>query len=301
MTHLRCPHVRPLIGAIALGGLFVCAPGVGADEQAAAGPNLGRISFNIGMDMPTRYYFRGILQEDSGFIAQPYAETNISLYETEDVGITAIGGIWNSVHSEHTGSGLDQPKAWYEFDAYAGAALGWENLEFSAIWTTYLSPNGAFSEVNDVAIGVGYDDSGHLGVFAFNPAITFILETKGTAFGPNKGDLILLSGGPEFELFDLTEDNPVTMGVPIELGLSLDDYYETADTSDLSGKNDETFGFFQTGLDFGFPIAFVPSEYGSWLFNAGFRFISLGKTLREVNRNGDDYSFIGMFGVGMTY
>lgn len=298
MKPTRWKYTRALAAAIGLGGLLLGAPGVGADEPPT-GPNLGRVSFNIGMDIPTRYYFRGILQEENGLIAQPYFEANVNLYEGEQLTATAIGGIWNSIHSEHTGSSLDQPKAWYEFDAYGGMALGWENLEFSGIWTTYLSPSGAFSEVNDIALGIGYDDSGHLGAFALNPAITFILETKGTAFGVNKGDLLQLSAGPEFEITE--GDRPVTLGVPVELGLSLDDYYERTDTSDPSGKNDETFGYFQTGLDFGFPMAFVPNEYGSWLLNAGFRFISLGKSLREVNHNGNDYGFFGMFGVSMTY
>jgi hypothetical protein len=346
--------VQLLTGLVALGGLLTAAPAVRADEvkddfevpvpderpmtkptcpqcpECSKCPK-GKVTFNVGIDVPTRYYFRGILQEDEGFIGQPYAEINVNLFEYDIFRMTAIGGVWNSFHSEQTkqsfgsrardaarAQGVSQrtlnpsfgdPESWYEFDAYGGAAFGIGDAEISTIFTVYTSPNGAFQTTQDIAFGASYDDSGILGDFALNPGITFYLETAGPgAFGTTaRGTLLQLHGGPEFGLTG--GDNPITLGIPIEAGLSLNDYYESSDAtlppytnnSKASGVDDATFGYFQTGMDLGIPLTFIPCEYGSWLLNAGWRFISMGRTLKEVNRNGDDYSFFGMFGLSMTY
>jgi hypothetical protein len=320
-------RMRPMTGAMALTALVAFAPGAGADEitddfevpvpaeapreptpvaqcpECPEGPNLGRVSFNAGMDVVTRYYFRGILQEDEGFIGQPYMEVNFNLYEDDDFSATLIGGIWNSLHSEHTLASGD-PEAWYEFDAYGGLGLGLGMVDFTTLWTTYLSPSGAFDEINDIQFSLGLDDSDWLGNFAMSPTLNFIKEVKGQAdAGDAKGTALQIMGGPEFPL--TAGDDPITVGIPLELGLSLDQYYQ-----DPAGSNDSTFGYFLTGLDFGFPLSFVPKEYGSWLLSAGARFISLGRSTRAFNRGstflidgerGDDYSFFGVFGLSMTY
>ncbi len=346
--------VQLLAGLVALGGLLAVAPAVRADEvkddfevpvpeeRPMAKPTCpqcpecskcpkGKVSFNVGIDVPTRYYFRGILQEDKGFIGQPYAELNINLWEYDIFRLTAIGGIWNSFHSMRTkqsfgsrardaarGFNVSQrvlnpsfgdPEAWYEFDGYSGVAVGIGDLEVSSIYTIYTSPSGAFQTTQDVSAGVSYDDSDILGAFALHPGITFYVETAGPgAFGTDdRGTLVQFHGGPEFDLTG--GDNPITLGIPIEAGLSISDYYESSDAtlppytnnSKSSGVDSATFGYFQTGLDLGVPLTFIPCEYGSWLLNMGGRFISMGRTLKEVNRNGDDYSFFGMFGLSMTY
>ena len=346
--------MQSLAGLMALGSLVVSAPIVRADEikeqfevpvpeerpvtkacpqcpECSKCPK-GKVAFNVGMDMPTRYYFRGILQEDEGFIGQPYAEINVNLFEYDIFRITAIGGIWNSLHSEQTkqtggsrardaahalgvpqrtlNSNFGDPESWYEADAYAGAAFGIGDVELSTIYTAYMSPSGAFSTTQDIAFGLSYDDSELLGDFALHPGVTFYLETAGPgAFGVagERGTLAQIHGGPEFSLTG--GDNPITLGIPIEAGLSINDYYESSaatlppftSNSKASGVDNATFGYFQTGMDLGVPLTFIPCEYGSWLLNAGWRFISMGRTLKEVNRNGDDYSFFGMFGISMTY
>jgi hypothetical protein len=356
--------VQLFAGLIALGGLLTVTPVVRADEvkddfevpvpeeRPMAKPTCpqcpecskcpkGKVSFNVGIDVPTRYYFRGILQEDKGFIGQPYGELNINLWEYDYFRLTAIGGIWNSFHSMRTkqsfGSrardaarslnvsqrtlnpSFGDPEAWYEFDAYGGFAMGLGPVELSTIYTWYTSPSGAFEATQDIAVGASLDDSDWLGIFALNPGVTFYVETAGPgAFGSDlpgfddgRGTLAQLHGGPEFDLTG--GDNPITLGFPIEAGLSINDYYEstplTLPASPTSYTNnskaglvdDATFGYFQAGVDLGVPLTFIPCEYGSWLLNMGGRFISMGRTLKEVNRNGDDYSFFGMFGLSMTY
>jgi hypothetical protein len=61
--------------------------------------NRGNISLSGGLDVPTAYYFRGILQEDEDFIAQPYVDATFSLHKN-DKGFNSLSaslGMWNSL------------------------------------------------------------------------------------------------------------------------------------------------------------------------------------------------------------
>src|SRR5262245_15117818 len=76
-----------------------------AAASASAGPNTGNVSFSLGMDFTTAYFFRGILQERDGFIWQPYGEINMPVYVDEGAAlskVTPFVGNWNSVQSEKT-------------------------------------------------------------------------------------------------------------------------------------------------------------------------------------------------------
>ena len=277
--------------AVALAGLLICAPRVSA---AAEGPNSGAVSFSLGSDVATKYYFRGIIQEDEGFIAQPYAEVGFSVYEGDGPvsSITLSGGVWNSVHSEQTASGASSTTdVWYEADIYGGVSVGLPGgLEFSTTYTAYTSPSDAFATTQEVAFGLGFDDSELLGDFALSPSIAVAVETEGGADGgADRGTYFEISGGPEFAL----GEGDATLSVPLTLGLSLDDYYEGATGSD-------TFGYFQVGTVFGVPLSFIPAEFGSWAASAGAYFLTLGDTLRAAN-DGDDSEFFGIFGISMEY
>jgi hypothetical protein len=286
-------------------------------------PNAGRVGFNMGFDVTDKYYFRGMRQQDRGFIGQPWANVSVSLYEGDGAlsHVALHAGTWNSVHSrDQTDSGPDN---WYEADLYGGLTVGlWDLLEVGVGNTSYLSPNDSFDSVHEVAFSLGFDDSEWLGDFALNPQLLWAIETQGTRFGasphlvpdpstpgaeipsattgtPNKGTYMQISAGPEVPLWK--GDNPITLSVPLILGLSLDDYYETLDTSQPSGKQNPTYGYFQTGMMFGIPLAFVPAEYGSWKLSAGWQVFQFGTTTRKVNRNQDNQTFLGIGGISMSY
>jgi hypothetical protein len=318
--------------AAVLGGLLICAPAVYADvvgddtevwvpQEAPAvddvvevdcpeGPNLGRISFNIGADIPTMYFFRGILQEDRGFILQPYADATVNLYENEGnwfSGWDVYGGIWNSLHSEITGSTRSTgPEPWYEFDAWGGTSLTfWDVVELNTAFTTYNSPNGAFDTYHDILAGFGFDDSEWLGRWAIHPMFNFYFETQGNAFterggarpSPNfRGRLFQMVAGWDWPV--LFQDYEAVIRLPIELGLNINNYY--ARRASDGGTEDPTYGYFQTGLSLDLPLSFVPSEYGAWLVDVGARWINVGDSLKSTN-NGDSGAIYGKFGIAMAY
>ena len=74
MSQLRNP-VATIILAVAL---LYCATSALADEHE--GPNQGRVSVSIGFDVTTQYMFRGIFQDDQGFIIQPWGEVGFNLH-----------------------------------------------------------------------------------------------------------------------------------------------------------------------------------------------------------------------------
>ena len=112
--------------------------------------------------------------------------------------------------------------------------------------------------------------------------------------GTNGGTYIELGVGPSWTL----GGGPVTLAVPLKLGLSAGDYYE------LNGE-DHAFGYFDAGMLFTFPLTRVPSRFGSWNFHAGADAFAFGDTTEafNVNKDGDTSSgaFTAMFGFGVSY
>jgi hypothetical protein len=279
-----------VIGVLALvGALLSAAP-------ASAGPNTGRLSFTLGNDITTAYFFRGILQERNGFITQPYAELGVKLYEDEEgpvTGLSLFAGSWNSIHSEQT-LNVSGPDNWYESDAYGGIKLAlFGNTEAKLSYIAYTYPNGAFATVQEVDFSLGLNDSQWLGTCALNPSVLIAAETENTALGLDEGWYLQPGIRPSFTVID-SETYPVSLAIPVTLGLSLDNYYEN------SPGDDDLFGFLQGGLVASIPLAFIPEDYGAWSFSAGASIYTFGSNLEDANQ-GDDPWVVGTWGVSMAY
>lgn len=301
MAQGRVHQIRKTLAAGLLAmGLVVTTSGVSmADEAAApAGPNTGKISLTAGFDVATQYWFRGIAQENQGFILQPYATIGFNLYKG-DGALSSIDlslGTWNSGHSHHAaGSG---PDAWYESDIIAGVSATCDKFTVGATFTAYTSPSGAYSTVQEVAFSLGYDDSDLLGAWALNPTFTAAVETSGSADGAHSGEYYGLSFGPSFTLVD-SKEYPITLSIPVTIGLG-NNYYESATTGE-----DPTFGYADIGADVSMPLAFMPSDYGSWSVHAGVHVILLGSSAKSIAgpavTSGDTANVYGVFGVSFTY
>jgi hypothetical protein len=62
-------------------------------SSASAGPNTGKLSLNGGFDFVTAYFFRGILQERTGLIWEPYLTLNANLYSVDDYDLHRDGPV----------------------------------------------------------------------------------------------------------------------------------------------------------------------------------------------------------------
>jgi hypothetical protein len=273
-----------------------------AAAQAPAGPNTGRISIAGGVDFPTDYYFRGIVQETEDAIVQPYLNLTVKLYEADQgvlTGINATAGIWNSLHWGPTGDKdlVGDPHNWYEADIIGGiSAVFFKDLTLSATYTAYTSPNGFFNTVQEIALGAAYNDSGLLGPFALNPSVLVAFETRGQAdAGRDEGVYMQLGVAPGVTFFDKTT-YPLSVTFPLALGLSLGDYYERIGV----GGSDDTFGYFDMGVNLAVPLAFIPPGFGSWQLKASLHGLFLGDNLRAAN-GGDGKEVIGSLGIAFSY
>ncbi|MBI2217866.1 MAG: hypothetical protein HYU51_11255 [Candidatus Rokubacteria bacterium] len=282
---------------VAMLGVLVGAGTVAA--QDTTGPNTGRISLGAGIDVPTDYYFRGIVQETEDVIVQPYAEITFKLLKNAGP-LTGMGltlGTWNSLHGGPTGldGPNESPKLWYESDFYAKLGLTLlEDLTTSVTYTAYTSPNGFFDTVQEIALGLAYNDAKLLGPFALNPSVVLAFELDGQAdAGASRGTYLQLGVAPGLTLFEKSRV-PVTLSFPLTVGLSLEDYYE------FGTGGDDTFGYFSGGVAASLPLAFIPASFGAWQLKAGVGVLTLGDNLRRVNA-GDDVEVIGTFGVALTY
>jgi len=217
MSHNRRQRITILASALVMAGLLL------STAVVRAGENEGRISLSAGADFSHAYYFRGILQTNKSFVAQPYADVTFNLYEGE-TGLNSVGatlGFWNSFHSRNTVD-VSDPTAWYEVDLYGGFTFGlFDNWETGVTYTAYISPNNAFSTVQEISFSFSFDDSELLGAFALAPSALLAVEVKGQADGgSNKGVYLQLGVEPGFTLIE-SENYPVSLSFPLTLGLSL--------------------------------------------------------------------------------
>jgi hypothetical protein len=258
------------------------------------------MSFAGGVDLASAYYFRGIPQEDQGSILQPFMELSIQHFDQDDdtpVGVSTTYGTWNSVHSNSGGN------PWFESDFYAGFALqlpaGFE-LGMSYVYRYGPSAAGVFAEELDFSLS--FDDSPHTGKFMENnfgpslasfslsPSILLVQEvdygSDGLGSTGNLGTYLELGLEPSFTTDVInnicsSEDYPLTLALPLALGLSLDDYYETG----TGESSDRGFGFFSLGLAASVPVGFLPGKYGSWSFGGAFYVLWLGDSVRVIGRD----------------
>jgi hypothetical protein len=285
---------RSLLAAVVAAGLLVTSP------TFADSPNKGRVSFSIGSDITTAYFFRGILQERNGFIWQPYGEVDLNVFTTEEKdpdpikSFTLFAGSWNSVNSKQTLSSGNGPGNWYESDFYAGMkALFFGNTEGKAWYIGYSYPGGAFHTVQEMDFQVSFNDAEWLGKWALNPYTLMAGEFDNTALGTKEGVYSETGIRPNFTLID-SETYPLSMAVPLKVGLSVTDYYEGAN------GNNYTFGYFQGGPVFTVPLAFIPSEYGSWAASAGVQTYAFGTSTQAANKGNNPW-VVGTWSLTFAY
>ena len=289
MIRSRRRIVRRLYCVLMITTLFGVGPlHVHAQDDAE------KVSGTIGAAATHAYFFRGIRQERDGFLLQPYADLSFNLY-TGTEGLTGVDvtvGQRNSLHSGPTGADGDAAnvKMWYESDFFAGVILGLENWEGRITYTSYLSPNDSFGTVKELALSLQMDDSELLGAFSVAPRVLLAIELDGQLDGGAiEGAYLELGVEPGFE----PVEGVVTLGFPVNLGLSLNNYYESG------ALFNDTFGFLDVGAVATVPLT-MPEGYGSWEVSGGVKFLALGSYLEAIN-DGDKYQPIGFFGFSIGY
>jgi hypothetical protein len=293
---IRCGKRKQCAAAaIAVAALMLCTAG-GAAAQTASDPNPGAITFTGGLDVPTVYLFRGILQEtDPKLTLWPYGDIGLALASGTG-GVKSVGlnfGVWNSLQTGS--SGLDGPsgRLHYEEDFYTTLSLGFAGgVTVAPGFMALTSPNAMFNTVKEFQLKV--TKTHMLSPYAF---LAFELSDNGQADGgAKKGTYLELGVGPAFPL----GTSKATITVPVKLGLGLHNYYECPASCGATAGTDNKFGFFDIGGLITLPLSAVPSAFGSWNLHGGADVLVLGDTTKAFNQ-GDKSKVVGLIGIGVTY
>lgn len=282
--------------AALLAMLSVTSPVLAQDEQPVA-VNNGSVSLNLGVDWTTEYWFRGIGQQNEGIIVQPYADVTLNLIKEGPITIDGYVGTWNSLHDQNPGD------MFYEADYFAGLSFGLPgNFSFDTSYIVLYNPSGGGIFAEEVDLGLSYDDTElaeRLGLPVLAPYALVGIETDGGSdAGTNKGTYLEIGIEPSFTVLE-SETHPVSLAIPLKVGMSIEDYYENT-TGD-----DDTFGYFDAGLVLSMPIGCIPAEYGLWTASAGVHFLFLGDTAQDISSafgTGDDeLNIFTTVGLSMSY
>ena len=266
------------------------------DSEGAPAQTQAQVESSIGVDMTNQYFFRGIVQENRGAIAQPWIDFVFPLGEGENTSWSFNIGTWNSLHDGPTGSGGAGMSMHYELDAYAGIGVDFaENWSSSVSYVVLYSPNSAFATVKELDISISFDDSGLFGgesssFSGVQPSVTLAWELDGQSDGGDDEGIYLEVGiEPAFDLID-----PVSASFPLVTGFSLSNYFE------FGTGSDDFFGFAQVGVSLSTPLNFVPARSGSWTLSGGASILFLGDNLEKIN-GGDSSEVILSLGLGIAF
>jgi hypothetical protein len=260
-----------------------------AMAQAPPDPNPGAITLTTGIDVPSVYYFRGIRQEvDPSFTLFPYGDGGIALFSGDGAFKSASlnFGVWNSLHGGSTGSNGPSKQIHYEEDFYSTLTFGFaKSMSVGATYTAYTYPNQGAAPVKEVSVKLAQASRiAPYGIVAF--------ELSGQAdAGTAKGSYLELGVAPSWPLM-----GSVTFAIPVKVGLSLKDYYETA-------TGDEKFGFFDVGGLVTVPLSGIPSSFGAWNIHGGVDYLRLGNGAVAIGlgTEGKKNQVVVMGGIGMSY
>lgn len=250
-------------------------------------PNPGALTFTGGLDAPSVYVFRGIVQEsDPKITLFPYGDLGFAL-QSGDGGLKSVGlnlGVWHSLQTGSSGTDGFSGHAHYEEDFYATLSLGFDKgISFGTTYTAYTSPNNMFNTVKEVSLKVA-----QAGTFSPYGVVAFEVGEFGADGGDKKGTYLELGVGPSFPL-----GPKASLTIPVKLGMSLKNYYE------LSGV-DNKFGYFDIGGLVTIPLSGVPAQFGSWNLHGGVDLLTFGDTTKAFN-SGDKNKVVGLVGIGVSY
>ena len=271
-------------------------PAAATDQAPAAAEAESPYSLTLSVDYTTGYYFRGIVQEDCGWILQPAAAFDVRVYNQDDLSINVGALVWNSIHGQKTASqmGGDFASYWYESDLGASVTITKGKFSVGVGYVYYIAPNDGWETIQELDFTLSYDDSDLLGKFALNPRMLVGIETgSGTADGVDSdpGRYLELGIAPGFEVGETT---PISISFPVTLGLSLSDYYQNA------AGDDDTFGYVQAGAKAEIPISCLGSGCGDWTLTAGIYGLFLGDNTKEINSD-DGEELIATLGVAVSF
>jgi len=275
---------------LVVGSAIACtwfAPVSASAQASPSGANAGALTLSGGVDAPSVYVLRGLVQErDPKVTLTPYADLGITLARgTDGDGRLRVNlGLWNSLQTGSSGTGGFTEHLHYAENVYAGLSFGvTRSFTLDAAYTAYTSPNFVFETVNEVSLRVAHAD--RLRTYTI---VAFDIGDNSFDGGTRKGSYFEAGVAPHFPLF-----GPTTLSVPVKVGASLSNYYE------MNGK-DHRFGFLSAGAIVTLPLSSATSRYGTWNVHGGAEVYTFGDTTKAINK-GKANKVVATVGLAFTY
>jgi hypothetical protein len=236
------------------------------------------ITGDIGFDVVSNYITKGVVQNNQGFIIQPYADLHFRIFKGAGAltSVTVDVGIWNSFHSHHnTPAGVGTTSNWYEFDFQTGLTFNFNKLSLGGYYKIYESPSSSFANAYAVGISLAYDDSDLLGAFALHPYAFAELNLQGTTGNNFPAAAGKLGASPTFHgrgqyyevgIAPAHSWGDLTLSLPVKAGFGSGGMY-------LGNRG---FGFIGVGVAAAYALNQVPACLGKWTVTSGFTYYRLG-------------------------
>jgi hypothetical protein len=262
--------------------------------------NQGDISLDAGADYLTKYFFRGILVEDDGYIVQPYAQINFHVVSGCDVEVTLFTGVWASLHGEDvTNQVADDPEVLNEFRFHSGVQFNlYDLLTISTRYTIYTFPNQSDAGINqdrledrhEVSVEVRINDGAILGGnFSINPWMLYAYELHdANPNAANEGDesAFFLFGIEPTIAIEIAQGSNLLISFPVTVGLGGNNNAYVDDQNDGN-----IYGFTSVGVKASMPLTFIPKRFGDWRLTAGLDAYFLGESAEDKNLEGDTNAY----------
>lgn len=221
------------------------------------------ISGDIGINVVTSYYSRGVLQTNNAPSFQPYADFFFKAYEGDGFlnKVVINLSVWNSF-AKNTGGAGTSGKTWFESDFTPGIALTFGKLTLTENYLIYTSPNDSFNTAEALQSKLSFDDSDLLGALALHPSLTHVKELN------NKMGSSASEGGNYWELAVApgVAAGPVNLTFPIAVGFGSNDFY-----------NKDGYGYTSAGINAAITLP-VDKSYGTWTANIGGTYYNLNRS-----------------------
>jgi len=238
------------------------------------------ISGDIGINVVTAYYSRGIIQSKKSASFQPYADINFKAYEGDGFLNKAVIslGIWESFTNNVSAA---TTRNWFESDLNPGLALTFGKFTLTETYLMYFSPSDSFGDFQGINSKIAYDDADILGPFALHPSLTFLKELYGNAgSGVKKGEYWELAVTPGISA------GAVAVTFPIALGTGSGNFYAK-----------DGYGYTSAGMNVAYSLP-VSKSYGAWTANIGGTYYNLKKSAVGGTSTND---VVGSAGIAVAF
>jgi len=311
-TSRRPAPDSPTTTVLPTGALLPVAPtppGRVEREELVRGEEQRLLNVYAGLGVVSQYVSRGLVFLDEPSL-QPWIEVDVPVVKLLPASarlvpgddLTLFAGTWSNVNLTGNDDGLARTGRaaalddWYEADVYAGVRIRvMEHVSTSLRYNFYTSPSGSFRDIHEIDWRLSFDDAPlwrrawEESPFALRPALRVAKEIRDEGGAENL--YVQPSLTPTWRVDGLPF--PVTIQVPLIVGLGADGQYREA------GGDEDTFGFFQTGLSAAVDLDWLPERRGSVTVSLAVDHVVLadddlglrGRGQETVGRVGLAYSF----------